>query len=65
MVAVASISGEERVLLQNVSWQLYEAMLQELGENRAVRLTYDNGTLELMSPLMPHERSKRLGSLQK
>lgn len=60
MVAVASIPGEERVLLQNVSWQFYEAMLQELGENRAVRLTYDEGTLELMSPLMPHERSKRL-----
>jgi Uma2 family endonuclease len=60
MLVAASLPGEERVVLQNMTWQFYELMLQELGEGRSVRLTYDRGTLELMSPLMPHERSKRL-----
>lgn len=35
-------------------------MLAEMGENRAARLTYDRGTLEIMSPLMPHESSNRI-----
>lgn len=60
MVATPIVLGEQRVVLQNVSWQFYEATLQELGQNRAVRLAYDTGMLEVMSPLMPHERSKRL-----
>jgi Uma2 family endonuclease len=58
MITAAPAQSEERVVLQNVSWRLYEQMLQELGESRAVRLTYDQGTLELMSPLLPHESSK-------
>jgi Uma2 family endonuclease len=58
MITAAPVQSEERVVLQNVSWRLYEQMLQELGESRAVRLTYDQGTLELMSPLLPHESSK-------
>jgi Uma2 family endonuclease len=58
MIATAPTVSEERVVLQNVSWHFYESMLQELGENRSVRLTYDRGVLELMSPLMPHESGK-------
>ncbi|GAB4470788.1 MAG: Uma2 family endonuclease [Elainellaceae cyanobacterium] len=58
MITAAPAQSEERVVLQNVSWRLYEQLLQELGESRAVRLTYDQGTLELMSPLLPHESSK-------
>jgi Uma2 family endonuclease len=60
MTVATPVLAEERVVLQNVTWQLYELMLAQLGENRSVRLAYDQGILELMSPLMPHERSKRL-----
>jgi Uma2 family endonuclease len=60
MTVATSVLAEERVVLQNVTWQFYELMLAQLGENRSVRLAYDRGILELMSPLMPHERSKRL-----
>lgn len=60
MTVATPVLAEERVVLQNVTWQLYELMLAQLGENRSVRLAYDRGMLELMSPLMPHERSKRL-----
>lgn len=60
MTVATPVLAEERVVLQNVTWQLYELMLAQLGENRSVRLAYDQGILELMSPLMLHERSKRL-----
>jgi len=60
MTVATPVLAEERVVLQNVTWQLYELMLAQLGENRSVRLAYDQGILELMSPLMSHERSKRL-----
>ncbi len=31
-----------------------------MGDNRATRLTYDRGTLEIMTPLRQHEYNKRL-----
>jgi hypothetical protein len=51
MVSVFPLIGEERVALQGVSWKFYESMLQELGEARVVRVTYDRGALEIMRPL--------------
>jgi len=52
--------GEQRVLLHNVSWHCFEMLLAELDETRGTRLAYDSGRLEIMSPLMPHEHTKRL-----
>ncbi len=52
--------AEQRVVFHNVSWQTFKALLTEIGEDRTSRLTYDRGKLEIMSPLMPHERSNRL-----
>ncbi|NUQ63362.1 MAG: Uma2 family endonuclease [Pirellulales bacterium] len=46
-------------VLHDVSWEFYEACLNELGD-RNIRLTYDRGTLEFMSPSETHNRSKRL-----
>lgn len=46
-------------VLHDVSWEFYEACLKELGD-RNIRLTYDRGTLEFMSPTERHDRSKRL-----
>lgn len=58
MVTTHSVA-EQRVLLHNISWQTFEAMLKDLGEDRSFRLSYDQGRLEVMSPLMPHERDNR------
>lgn len=52
--------AEQRVLLQNISWQLFESLLQEMGEQRSTRLAYHKGKLELMTPLWEHEDSKRV-----
>ncbi|HEY9657155.1 MAG TPA: Uma2 family endonuclease [Allocoleopsis sp.] len=51
--------AEKRVTL-HVNWNAYEAILEALGEQRSARLTYYKGLLEIMTPLEPHEHSKKL-----
>ncbi len=53
-------AAETRVLLQNISWQTFKTILIEMGGDRTSRLAYDSTTLEIMTPLMPHENSNRL-----
>ncbi|MCL1475604.1 Uma2 family endonuclease [Argonema antarcticum] len=50
----------QRVLLHEVNWQEFEAILEELGEHRATRLAYSQGTLEIRMPLPEHEVDKEL-----
>ncbi|MGB3239580.1 MAG: hypothetical protein WBB29_14880 [Geitlerinemataceae cyanobacterium] len=45
----------QRVLLAEVSWDEFEAILEELGDRRVARVAYDNGLLEIMTPLPEHE----------
>ena len=54
------IHSANRFLLKNISWQTYEALLKDLESQRGIRLTYDRGLLEIMTPLAPHERNSRL-----
>jgi Uma2 family endonuclease len=42
-----------RVLLHNISWELYE-QLREEESNWGVRMAYDDGELEIMSPSQSH-----------
>ncbi len=49
----------ESVLLHGVRWSTYEALLEDMG-NRHIRLTYDNGDLEIMTSSARHERCKKL-----
>jgi len=46
-------SAEQRVLLNNISWQTFETLLAEMGDNRASRLAYDQGQLEIMTTHAP------------
>lgn len=50
----------DRVLLHNISWDQFERLLRDLGEPRSARLAYDNGTLEIMTPLPEHEYFKEV-----
>jgi Uma2 family endonuclease len=59
MVTTAT-PGETRVLLENITWQTFKTMLAEMGSDRTNRIAYDNGTIEIMTPLKPHENSNRL-----
>lgn len=49
----------ERVVLHGVSWDFYEALLREIGDQH-LYLTYDDGELEIMSPSPDHETWKTL-----
>lgn len=48
------------VVLHNVTWQTYQALLADLGEHRSARLAYDRGTLEIKMPSKLHELINRL-----
>jgi len=53
-------TGEERTFIKNISWQLYENLLTEIGDDGKARLSYYQGNLEFMSPLFEHEHGNRL-----
>jgi Uma2 family endonuclease len=49
----------QRFVLWNVGWKGYESLLETIGKGH-VRVTYDRGNVELMSPLRMHERYSAL-----
>jgi Uma2 family endonuclease len=49
-----------KIKLQNVSWEMYSSILNELGEGYALRLTYYQEILEIRMPLPKHEKAKSL-----
>ncbi|MDF5729538.1 MAG: Uma2 family endonuclease [Rhizonema sp. PD38] len=53
-----TIPQEGKILLHNVSWQEFEGILVEMGDNRAAKIAYDRGTLEILMPLPEHEYFK-------
>jgi Uma2 family endonuclease len=55
MLTVLQEKGEERVLLHDFTWDAYEALLKTWNRTR-MRLTFDRGSLEIMSPLLSHEQ---------
>lgn len=48
----------QHFVLEDASWDLYEKLLREIV-NRPIRITYDQGRLEIMSPLPEHEDPKK------
>ena len=55
-----SSRGTQRVVLHNISWQTYQALLADMGNHRSSRLAYDRGVLEITMPSDLHEFIKRL-----
>ncbi|MBD2776936.1 Uma2 family endonuclease [Iningainema tapete] len=53
-----TIPQEGKILLKNVSWQEFEDILVEMGNNRPTRIAYDRGNLEIVMPLPEHEYFK-------
>lgn len=44
--------------IKDISWLMFEGILEELGEGSSSRIYYSEGTLEIMSPLFKHEDDK-------
>ena len=50
---------ENRVILNNITWQTFNQILKEIGSKRVIRLAYDKGIVEIMTPFGQHEYSNR------
>ncbi|HIK12675.1 MAG TPA: Uma2 family endonuclease [Oscillatoriaceae cyanobacterium M33_DOE_052] len=48
----------QQLLMTDISWQMYEQILEEFGEKRGARINYSQGILEIMAPLPEHEDDK-------
>lgn len=58
--AVRHLPAGGTLILTDVSWAEYEGLLVELGDSNSVRISYDHGRLQIMSPSQYHEMYKEL-----
>ncbi|MEG4633423.1 Uma2 family endonuclease [Microcoleus sp. AR_TQ3_B6] len=60
MTATLIPSQSSVILLTNISWKTYESLLNELTQQGGIRLTYDRGNLEIITPSAPQVGSKKI-----
>jgi Uma2 family endonuclease len=60
MKTVQVSSRAQRFRLDGVSWRAYEKLLRAFEDERHLRITYDQGSLEIMTLSPCHERPKHL-----
>src|SRR5437867_9646906 len=53
--AVEHLPPGATLVFQRVSWEDYEQLLKDLVDRPGVRVGYDDGRLQIMSPLPEHE----------
>jgi Uma2 family endonuclease len=53
-------AAEQRIVLYSVDWDSYEKLLEGLQRHPGTRLTYNEGTLEIMVVSFAHEKLSRL-----
>lgn len=51
----AEMAINKKLILQNISWEFYEQILDEYKGSNAVHFAYDDGFLEVEVPLLKHE----------
>lgn len=56
--AIQHLSEEATLRLAGVSWDEYEELLSELGDRAGLRVSYDEGRLQILSPTAEHEECK-------
>jgi Uma2 family endonuclease len=54
-VSQIQLAPGSAITIENINWQEFESILEELGEKRAARVAYSHNTLEIMVPLPEHE----------
>ncbi|MDJ0600169.1 MAG: Uma2 family endonuclease [Crocosphaera sp.] len=54
------VKPENITILTGIRWETYQALVLDLAETPSKKLTYDQGILEIMTPLPEHEVNKRL-----
>ena len=56
--AIDHLPGGATLVLQEVPWEAYEQLLEDLSDRPGIHVTYDQGKMEIMSPLRKHEKYK-------
>ena len=59
-LARPTIGLGSRILMHDADWATYVYFLKMFAESRSARLTYDRGTLEIMSPSLQHDEASRV-----
>jgi Uma2 family endonuclease len=56
-ITLLSHSGQQtqHIVMDDISWDTYQALLEDLGDGRSSRLAYDQGVLEIIMPSDFHE----------
>jgi Uma2 family endonuclease len=54
---------EQRIVLDNITWDVYEQLLATNRDRSVPRFTYDRGRLEIISPLAQHEELRHMVTL--
>jgi len=53
---VSQLPPDASVTFQDVSWDEYEGLLEQVGEAPGLRVSYDNGSLHIMTISAEHEK---------
>lgn len=53
---VSQLPEDASVTFQDVSWDEYEELLEQVGEAKGLRISYDNGSLQAMTISAEHEK---------
>lgn len=56
---VSQLPAATEITFHNVSWEEYEELLEEVGEASGLRISYDEGTLNVMTLSAKHEYYER------
>ena len=56
--AIDRLPAGAMLVLSDVSWEDYEELLEDLTDRPGVRVAYDRGRVDIITPLGMHERYK-------
>src|SRR5687768_7933228 len=54
------LPGGATLVFEDVAWDEYEQLLEALADRPGLRLTYDSGRLQIISPSRKHEKYKEI-----
>jgi Uma2 family endonuclease len=62
-MATVATPPEQRIVLDNITWDVYEQLLATNRDRSVPRFTYDRGRLEIISPSAQHEELRHMAAL--
>src|SRR6266540_6681398 len=57
---IERLPTDSTLILRGISWDDYEELLAAVGEAPGLRISYDQGTMQIMTPSSEHESYVRL-----